>query len=173
MSAPFFLPFNFQPVSVSVKTGSYTIPAGKYARVTVEVDSGGIFTINTINACTSAGFIAIDQANASLAALSYSVPTDYRGSAAFSSTLTDTYSIAGNSTININTNSSSPVGIDLGPGSVYSMPGGVASNAKGIHGVAIPSNATNRQATYWLPTGTVINGSGNWRAVVEEYNQIT
>jgi hypothetical protein len=35
MSAPFFVPFNFQPVSTAKGTGTYTCPAGKYALVTV------------------------------------------------------------------------------------------------------------------------------------------
>lgn len=40
-------PFNFNPDSVSVKTGSYTIPAGKYARVTPNVYDGGNFSIDS------------------------------------------------------------------------------------------------------------------------------
>jgi hypothetical protein len=43
MSAPFIIPFNFQPVTTSVKTSSYTVPAGKYAKV---VPSRADFTIN-------------------------------------------------------------------------------------------------------------------------------
>lgn len=33
MSAPFFLPFNFQPASSTVKTGDFTIPSGKYGLI--------------------------------------------------------------------------------------------------------------------------------------------
>jgi hypothetical protein len=33
MSAPFIIPFDNNPASTSIKTTSYTIPAGKYARV--------------------------------------------------------------------------------------------------------------------------------------------
>lgn len=39
-----FIPFNHQPTTTDVKTGSYTIPAGSYARVTM-VHSD--FTINS------------------------------------------------------------------------------------------------------------------------------
>lgn len=40
-----FLPFNHRPSSTTVRTGSYTVPSGKYARVTIlEADSG--FTLN-------------------------------------------------------------------------------------------------------------------------------
>lgn len=36
MSAPYIIPFNFQPVStVASSSGTYTVPAGKYARVTI------------------------------------------------------------------------------------------------------------------------------------------
>jgi len=35
MSAPFIIPFNMQPVSHQTGTGTYTCPAGKYAKVTV------------------------------------------------------------------------------------------------------------------------------------------
>lgn len=37
MSAPFFVPFNFQPTSIQRGSGTYTVPAGKYARVTISV----------------------------------------------------------------------------------------------------------------------------------------
>lgn len=46
MSAPFLIPFNFQPESISVKTSSYAIPAGKYAYVSVNVEGTGTFTIS-------------------------------------------------------------------------------------------------------------------------------
>jgi hypothetical protein len=37
MASPIILPFNNQPVSTQKGTGTYTCPAGKYARVTVNV----------------------------------------------------------------------------------------------------------------------------------------
>lgn len=33
MSAPFIVPFNFQPVSTTIKTASFTVPAGKYGLI--------------------------------------------------------------------------------------------------------------------------------------------
>jgi len=45
MSAPFIIPFNFQPETVEVKTASYPIPAGKYAYVVANVEGTGTFTI--------------------------------------------------------------------------------------------------------------------------------
>jgi hypothetical protein len=33
MSAPFIIPFNFDPISTTLKTSSYTIPSGQYAEI--------------------------------------------------------------------------------------------------------------------------------------------
>lgn len=53
-----FIPFNHQPVSVGRSTGTYTVPSGKYARVTVSAyvsartsanSSGSGFTISSYN----------------------------------------------------------------------------------------------------------------------------
>ena len=170
MASNLYIPFNFAPSSVAVKTGSYTIPAGKYARVIVEVDSGGIFTINAVNAVTSAAFANIDVGSGS-SPTSYSVPTGFKASATLScSSGSGTITLNGNSTevTPVNTYSSE---FSIGPGGSYSITG--TNGHLHIQGVATPSNATNRQADLWVPTGTIINGSGNWRAVVMEYNEIT
>jgi len=45
MSAPFFVPFNFQPYSTTIKTTSYTIPAGYYALVLPQC---GNFSIDSV-----------------------------------------------------------------------------------------------------------------------------
>jgi hypothetical protein len=47
MSAPFFVPFNFQPASTAKGTGTYTCPAGKYALVTISV-SGSAYPNSTL-----------------------------------------------------------------------------------------------------------------------------
>jgi hypothetical protein len=36
MSAPMIIPFNFQPVNTGSTTGTYTVPAGKYARAYIK-----------------------------------------------------------------------------------------------------------------------------------------
>lgn len=36
MSAPYIIPFNHQPVNAGRSTGTYTVPAGKYARVNLD-----------------------------------------------------------------------------------------------------------------------------------------
>lgn len=39
MSAPYIIPFNFQPVNTGASTSGYTVPAGKYARVTISLQT--------------------------------------------------------------------------------------------------------------------------------------
>ena len=39
MSAPYIIPFNFQPVSTGASTSTYTVPSGKYARVVISLSS--------------------------------------------------------------------------------------------------------------------------------------
>jgi len=156
------------PISVSVKTASFTIPFNRFARVTVEVDSGGIFTINGVTAVTSAAFLNIAVTNTNSAI--YNVPTGYRvviasmggffsGENYFNGNSFASYPSSSNQSADV-------VGAQIGPGGQAIAAGG---STRQIAGVAIPSNATNRQAVFMLPPGTVISGSGNWRAVVEEY----
>jgi hypothetical protein len=157
------------PISVSVKTASFTIPLNRFARVTVEVDSGGIFTINGVNAVTSAAFLNIDVSITNAQA-TYNVPTGYRAVIASMGSQTPglnyfngnpfaSYPSSPNQSANV-------AGAQIGPGGQAIAAG---TDTRSIAGVAIPSNATNRQAVFMLPPGTVISGSGNWRAVVEEY----
>lgn len=173
MSAPFIVPFNFQPVAVSVKTTSYTIPAGKYAQVFIEVYSGGIFTINAVNSITSDPFLNIDYAGTAIGTI-YTVPAGYRAIIpAIGSSGADNFSVNGNTSATFNTSANvllTGVNIEIGPSGTLASAG---SGSKAVSGVAIPSNATHKETTFWLPTGTVLSGTGNWRATVMEYNMIS
>ena len=159
------------PISVSVKTASFTIPLKRFARVTVEVDSGGIFTINGVNAVTSAAFLNIDVSVTNSSAI-YNVPIGYRAViASMGSQGAGSNYFNGNSLASYPNNagqSANVAGAQIGPGG-QAFSSGFINDDPQIAGVAIPSNATNRQAVFMLPPGTVISGSGNWRAVVEEY----
>lgn len=133
MSAPLVVPFNFQPSAVSVKTGSYTIPAGKYAKVTVNLEGSATFTIG--------GVTAIRGTQNSV--LGSSLLTTFNGGGAGSAD-----------------NNSLSTGVPT------------SENSAG----AAFSSATDQKtviAELWLPTGTVIDGTGTWRAVVQEFNNIT
>jgi hypothetical protein len=129
MSAPFIVPFNFQPDSVSVITSSYTIPAGKYARVVVNLEGSATVTINgttalrgTQNSVLASDNLAVRVSGATEGAL-------------------------------IN---------DGGTGSVS---------------LGAAYNETTDQKTvisdFWCPTGTVIGGTGTWRAIVTIYSAIS
>lgn len=50
----FTLPFNFEPANTgAIASGTYTVPAGKYAQVTVHVRNGGSATFNGTSLVTS------------------------------------------------------------------------------------------------------------------------
>jgi hypothetical protein len=155
------------PASISVKTASYTIPAGRYARVYTECDSGGVFTINAVNAVVTSPFINVDV-NTGAATVSYTVPSGYLAALNCGMTNGTTATLAINGNLSIGGNQIQQGTFGAGPGGSYSL---VSSsfNVVTLQGVATPSNATNRQATFYVPTGTVISGSGNWKAIVEEY----
>lgn len=127
MPAPIVVPFNFEPVAVSVRTASYTIPAGRYARVTVNLEGSATFTIGGVTAL--------------------------RGTQ--------------NSVLG-----SSPVGTNSGSG-VNSI--AVAQSPSTNSGAAFSSATMQQTVTtdIWLPAGTVINGTGVWRATVQEFNKIS
>jgi len=127
MSSRVFVPFDNNPLAVSVKTASYTIPTGRFARVLINLEGSATFTIGGVTAIrgTQNSVLASDnlKTNTSL------------------------------SNALVTTTASDP----------------------GTAGAAFTE--TNDQKTtiaeLWLPSGTVINGTGTWRAVVMEYNAIS
>lgn len=132
MASNLYIPFNFAPSSVAVKTASYTIPAGKYARLVVNLEGSATFTIGGVTALRGTQNSVLASDNIKLSVVSSSVGA-------------------------LGTHATGSVA-DLG-------------SAGGAF------NETTDQKTivaeYWLPTGTIINGTGTWRAVVMEYNEIT
>lgn len=173
MSSRVFVPFDNNPLAVSVKTASYTIPTGRFAKVYVECDSGGQFTINGAVAVKTDAFINIDIAGGNN--LTYTVPSGYyaifasaggtqTGSAYFNGNISSDYGVSAGSSALVQ-------GTSVGPGGSITVL--LNSGFSEIAGTAIPSNATHRQAEFFLPAGTIISGSGNWKAVVMEYNAIS
>lgn len=154
------------PVSVSVITGSYTVPVGKFARVTVEADSGGVFTINAVNALTTAAFQNVYQYTGS-ASLTHTTPTNYYSIVTYSNPNSGTLTLGANN-VPLSIGNAINQMIWMGPGQQGFVTG---SGASKISGVSIPSNATHRQAVFNVTAGTVLNGSGSWRAVVELYER--
>jgi len=157
-----FNPFNFNPLSVAVKTAAYPIPAGRYAIVTAQVNDGGSFTIAGATALKS---IAGTKTAVNVDQEDYTVPADkwFEGLVAPSGTSIN--AVVGG--INI----PSPTQVTLGPGQFVdndSAGGGPTVAVVGIlHSVDPESNSET--AIFYVPSGVTISGAGDWRASVAEY----
>jgi hypothetical protein len=127
MSSRVLIPFDNNPVAVSVKTASYTIPTGRFARILINLEGSATFTIGGVTAIrgTQNSVLASDnlRTNTSL------------------------------SNILVTTTDTNPT----------------------TTGAAFTETTDQKTviAELWLPSGTVINGTGTWRAVVMEYNAIS
>lgn len=134
MTAPLVVPFNFAPVSVAVKTGSYTVPVGQYAYVTAVVAGTSTFTIDAVTALVGTENTVLASDNLRIGQASGSTVTN---------------------ALEVNT----------------------AASSDTVQAVGSAFNESTDQkpvvGNYWIPAGTVINGSGTWRAVVSLYNNIT
>lgn len=122
MSSPIVIPFNFDPIQISVVTTSFTVPAGRYARVIANVEGSATFTIN--------GATALRGTQNSVLTSSV-MRTDGSGFLA----------------------------------------AGPTTGIQNAYGFGVDQKPLVHD--FFLPTGTIINGSGSWRAVVEQYNKIT
>lgn len=181
------LPFNFQPDSVSVKTSSYDIPAGSYAYVTFCVRAGGTGTIDGSTAIdslsnTNGDSVGISQASSLGTINNYTVPTDYvfEGYVTQSTGTNAAVTVGGNQLCRA-TNQGS--GTDAGSGPVVIRAGGgdvvsVASVSGAftyIIGYSTKEGSAHDPVTasFWVPTGTTINGTSTWYATVALYNELT
>jgi hypothetical protein len=180
MASPLIIPFDNNPVSASVKTTSYTIPSGKFARVYVAAHSGGTMSINGVIAVDTDPFLNVDVSTATNAVFTYTVPVGY---AFYPATFGQTSGFAHTGYLNGNTAASFPVpvtsasaqvtGMAIGPSGTISMNYNATSTTRQLAGLAVPSNKTHAEVEFFLPAGTVITGAGSWRAVVQEYNAIS
>jgi hypothetical protein len=89
MASKLVIPFNYQPFSVSVKTGAYTIPTGYYAYVTASVQGADSFSIGGVVALQGQVAVAasgtggvITEVNSTAtnttATFTYTVPAGYK-----------------------------------------------------------------------------------------------
>lgn len=177
------VPFNFQPTSVSVKTSSYTIPAGSYAYVEAQAEDGGTFTIDGSTALNAKAQTSVNSESDSFAlsgsgSLTVNVATNklailrlYLSAITGNPTLT----ISGNLITTSLTTAYNNV-YYLGSGDSFVISTGSSEQAFGyytFHEYDPNITETTNTASFWLPTGSVINGSGQWRATVSLYNEIT
>lgn len=171
-----FKPFDYNPVSVSVKTGSYSIPAGRYAYVVPECDDSN-FTIDGNSAVQSRQY-----------SINGSVPSVPGGGARTLLTtnnnlgpikikgVSDTNflllrpaggSSGGTDDITIH-DSTDPtktqeITFNVGDSLYFKNDGGLATVSYNVTGYRLGINYANG---FWVPTGTSLNGD---RYTVAEY----
>lgn len=151
-----FIPFNHQPASVSVKTGSYSIPAGYYARVVVSLRAEAYGKVRGATATTTAVYTTTASAdsnskefwvptgtalNVTTGTLSISDTTNYVGAdreAGVDGTIEATFTIGGTTALSCK----------------------VGASASVIHGDVVDYTAT-------------VVGSCDARYTVELYNELT
>ena len=176
-----FLPFNQRPSSTTVRTSSYTIPAGKYARVTVYVEKGGSFTIDggvalNSEAASAPIAIAVSDSGSYGVNASYTVPSGYifEGQATASGS-NITVKVGGLNAQYGNASDSAPSAqqvpnIKAGPGQLVEATSNNTLVTLTGYARKVSNENTSNSEEFWLNSGVTISGSGTWRATVEEYD---
>jgi len=169
------IPFNFQPTSVSVKTSSYNIPTGSYAYVTAYVEDGGGFTIDGATALTSQ--VSTSSVGASVIAVSttgtYAVPSGYIFEGQAGGSGVNGVTIGGTAALGTSNYYNT---IRAGGGDTVAV--STSGGAVGLTGYAYRAYTTGLQetsvtASFWIPAGTNITGSGTWKATVSLFSELT
>lgn len=188
MSSKLIVPFNFQPFSVSVKTGAYTIPAGYYAHVSAHCDLADTFSIGGVVALQGNGATAQSITTAAVSAVSnsaigvvnYTVPSGYyfTGQCSTSSSSAPTVTIGGLGAGVGNGQTSTPQTFYAGSGDVVSAQAtlntcivtGVSIRPFSITTMAL--QGTNVSGNFWVGTGIALTTSGG-RYTVTLYPNIS
>ena len=173
MPSPIVIPFNFQPDSVAVKTGSYTIPAGSYAYVVAYASRGGWIKID--------GSLALDHqstiTNVNVTATgtntaSHTVATDSAFEGFVANSVSTGWTFGGGSSVPFGVTGGSSHVIKLGPGG--SVTSDATSSVKYIVGYEFVANETNSStAAFWVPTGTAFTLSGDAKYTVSLFTEIS
>ena len=154
--------FTGKPDSSVVKTGSYTIPAGKYARITAQSFEGNEISVDGttfLRAVDNAIPIAVATGNSSTtSAISYTVPSNKRFTGIVLAGGSNPVTVDG---VQVGTGAG-PFNVQAGPGSVVSAPASGAGAAKGIAGYVESLRSPMAVESFWVPAGTVMAGSGNY-----------
>lgn len=181
MASRLIVPFDNDPASVSVKTGSYTVPAGKYDKVYAlsgltingdQVTSSEVYTVSAGNIYTTPGF----PSGAFGCYLSYSMTKSTTSGSKIiysylplSSGATDqTLFRAEQRTLFTTTASGTQTGTLFIPAGLWVY----ATSSSGLGGTNSGSFTFSYldNNSYWVPSGTVLNG---FKYLVEEYNEIS
>lgn len=183
MPAPFIIPFNYQPNSVSIKTSSYTIPAGKYALVSPK---SAFFTLNGVDVFTINDSLSFNETSASTVVRYFVSDGRYSWITSASGTRTgntssgsvtlslgsqtsigSTQYVSLNRTLNGTTSASN---IHIPTGHIFVASSNVNSGlytwAISISVKILSSDVTD----LWVPSGSVLSGDN---FIVSEFNQIS
>jgi len=168
MAAPFVVPFNFQPFSTTIKTASYTVPAGYYARITPMLNNISVDGVYINN-----GPLTVQSGDTTNLTLNIHAGQPYIFNWALIGSGTDYYTING---VNYGRGGTAPY--NTASGSVLLVPTNFASTVSMTYtGTASEGpwslqlwTSTPNNSQFWVKTGTVMDGS---RYIVELYPQIT
>lgn len=189
MAAPFIIPFNQQPVSVSVKTTSYTMPAGKYAKVVAYYTAPGSTTAATYTqqSCTINGTAVLYEpfkcvrTTTGSTACQFTVPATASGSFVLNCSIFD--SSGASSTVEFFWNDALFSRMPLSANQfTVSQISGVCSGNNNIN--LTSNNSATKTLGFsfiplrekfetWVPTGTILAGTGTYAWYVEEFNMIS
>lgn len=180
MSAPIIVPFDYNPISISQKTTSYSIQQGKYAKVRVV---SPFFTINGSQIYPSMSFTQSAGPNNSSTVGYHITPGSYIYSATLTRSGSGSYAVTGsygygNETQYIQTFSSASR-TSNGTTSLsqtnwasdiiwISANGGYSGSSTVTVNFYYFQNGS--QTEFWVPSGTILNGNNY---IVEEYNKIS
>lgn len=181
MANSFNVPFDYNPTSVSVKTSSYTVPAGSYAYVINS--SNGAFSIDSVDAVLSPDGFTYTNLTTSTSANDYTITanglyTIYLASTSWSSGSVTFYAdISQNGGTNfINALNITNVGSNVyGQINVYLEKGNVVRTYKSgnsANGNAVMTGCRESIVSggFWVPSGTDLDGD---RYIVALYNEIS
>tara|TARA_R110000803_G_scaffold154048_1_gene218880 strand:+ start:325 stop:843 length:519 start_codon:yes stop_codon:yes gene_type:complete len=168
------IPFNNDPVSTTIKTTSYTIPSGNYARVKVLDLSTLDFEIDSVVIIEKDEYIGNGTTNSAGTKFTNSTNHILIGSVAQSVAATTRISDAGGFLTSGNPFSglAQTIGSATGMG-VAMMPGDILETTAGVAGSlywSLKAQNIKQPMEYWVPAGTVVEGT---KFEVELYNVIT
>lgn len=166
-----FVPFNNRPFSTDVKTSSYTIPSGYFARVFAVADAGATVTVDSDTLLSNSGGVSLAAVNLNDEGETYTIPAGnyFEGLVSVSSGISSARFGDGTFTIPLALNAIT-YNLKFGPGTIIESHTGTGN--VWILGY-LKSSDTVATADVWVKTGAVVNGTGTWRAFVMLYADIT
>lgn len=156
--------FNGNPTSVSVKTGSYSIPAGNYAFVTAQCAAGETFSIDGTVALNGPVAVAVKSEQTTNATnCTYTVPAgcQFRGQVYSTNTALETVFVAGAQVGSIAASTTTMKGgmeVIAGPAQIVQISANGSAN-RHITGFVTTGGEAVSTASFWVPTGTALTTS--------------